>query len=274
MDTPFFRCPYETQGIKDNTILVVTLFGNRAMRLRLMHDAIVSLRTDRKLSSVRFILPESVVGKCSSYTLLQRRLVPYQIEYLAASLDTGLERHLPHHSWWRRAWGRMQRSRRYHRMAAKELVRELLWYRPRWNDLQGFCGSIFAWAKSNTKQGVRYPEMIEGNLVRKGHRYYTFRMDLSAFTLYYDQNRVRDPTHNDALFCIIKSPLYPKSFGRYSSRVEIVVTREVDVAMLSYERKLHLRRQSNAVHACHGIRINDLETYQVGLGYWNLDDEK
>lgn len=274
MEPTIFRCPYEVQGIKDGTIIVVTLFGNRAMRLRLMRDALSILHADRSRSSVRFILPTSVMAKCDSFTLLQKRLLPYQIEYLTASLDCGLEGHLPHHSFLNPLCGSLRWRRRYHRMGARELVRELLWFGKPWHDLRGFCRGIFAWAKANAKEGVRYPEMILGTLVRDKRKYYTFQMDLSAFAIYQDQNRLHEPAHNDALFSIVKSPLYPEAFGRYSSRVEIVVTRDVDVAMLPLSVKLRLRRQSNAIHAAYGIRIDDLDSHQVGLGYWNLDDEK
>ncbi len=271
-ESQVFRCPFEVQGTKDDTIVTVTLFGNRALRLLLMRAALEQLHNDRTRTAVRFVLPDSVIAGCGSHTLLQKRIVPYQVEYLAASMDIGLAPFLPHHSRW--AWVRARCSprTRFRRLGAWALMHALQHVRGR--TLSDFCNALDTLFKGKTKRGARYPEFIFGTLRRRQKEFYLIRLELAAFAIYQDQEKLDDPEHNDALFSIVKSPLYPPAFGRYSTRVEIVVTRDVDVVRLPMDSKRRIRTAANAVHMAHGIRIRDPETDQQGVGFWNLDDEK
>ena len=66
----------------------------------------------------------------------------------------------------------------------------------------------------------------------------------------------------------MKAPLYPEEFGRYSEHVEIVVSREADIAALNSKTRKGIRARSNRILRQHGVAIGSLELDKQNTGVW------
>jgi hypothetical protein len=263
-----FRCPFEVQGIERGAILDVALNEDRALRLASMRTALVRLKHDRTIHSVRFVLPESILVGCDSLEALRERILPFQAEFLAADIDCLLYPHLPYHSVWQRFKAHFRPSRRHYRYAARAL--EVALYTGEYgmptslNELADMIEALFL---DQIENGDPDPMFIFGSLRKNGGKFWLFKMERGAFAIYHDQDALLDPAVNDAHFSIVKAPLYPRAFGRYSERCEIVVTRDVDVAALPFTSKMRIRREANEVHRAHGVRLADMFSQQP-TGLW------
>ena len=267
--TAVFRCPFEMQGTKDGTILDILLSGTRLERLTAMRCALEQLRTERQWSSLRFILPDSIVAGCDSLELLRERILPYQAEFLAADIDCRLYPHLPYHSAWQRFIAHLKPSHRHARYATRAL--EVALYTGGYGtpgSLSELCTAIQRLFADQIALGDPDPICIFGSIRKAGEKFWLFRMERGAFAIYQDQNRLHDPLVNDAHFSIVKAPLYPRGFGRFSEHVEIAVTRDIDVALLPEMMKFRIRREANEVHRAHGVRIQDPTFTQQPTGLW------
>lgn len=263
-----FRCPFEVQGEQENTILNVPLKGNRAERLLAMRESLRAFRADRKRIAVRFILPSTVLEGCESLAQLSERMLPYQIEFLAADIDSRLYPYMPYHPFWKRFRARFRSGTRYRRYATLALMTALYTGQfgiPR--GLHDFCNKLQDLVQDAIARGDADPIFVFGSLRKSGEKFWLFRMERGAFGIYVDQDKIADPAVNDANFSIVKAPLYPPEFGRYSPDCEIVVTRDVDVARLPDTVKMRIRRDANMVHRSNGVRINDLFDQQP-TGLW------
>jgi hypothetical protein len=76
---------------------------------------------------------------------------------------------------------------------------------------------------------------------------------------YKDKVLQRDPSFNKNLFSFITCPLYPKAFGRYSSKVKLVLTRQADIYRVPSGERLRIRMDNNLVLWESGIKIIDME---------------
>lgn len=267
-ESKIFRCPYEVQGIQDGSILDIHLSGNRRERLAAMRSTLELLRARIRWNSLRFILPRSIMAGCDSLEILRQRILPYQAEYLAADIDCLLYPHLPYHSMWQRFIAHFKPSRRHARYATRAL--EVALYTGGYGtpgSLAELCTAIQRLFADQIARGDPDPICIFGSLRKDDEKYWLFRMERGAFAIYQDQSRLGDPSVNDAHFSIIKAPLYPQAFGRYSEHVEIVVTRDVDVFVLPDTTKMRIRRDANTVHAAHGVRVDDMFSQQP-TGIW------
>lgn len=262
-----FRCPFEVQGIEDGSILDIELSEDRSARVPMMRTAVSRLRKDTGVHSVRFILPDSVLEGCGSFAELSERIIPYQADFLAADIDSRLYPHMPYHPAWERFKAHFRRSSRYKRYAARALEVALdtggYGLPERIEDLAAMLEDLILDAVDDDPD----PIFIFGHIRVAGKKFWLFKMDRGAFGIYADQRKLLDPAVNDANFSIIKAPLYPKEFGRYSEHCEIVVTRDIDVARLPETVKMRIRRDANLVHQAHGVRINDLFVQQP-TGLW------
>ncbi len=266
--TKAFRCPFEVQGIEDGSILDVRLSDTRSERLTAMRRALHLLRERFRWNSIRFILPESILGNCDSFQILRERVLQYQAEFLAADMDCGLYPHLPYHPVWERFKAHFRRDQRHARYASRAL--EVALYTGGYGlpaSLEDLADMIEAMFLDAIAAGDPEPIFVFGSLRKNGQKYWLFKMDRSAFGIYQDQDKLMDPAVNDANFSIIKAPLYPVEFGRYSKDCELVVTRDVDVARLPETVKMRIRRDANEVHAAHGVRIRDMFSQQPS-GLW------
>jgi hypothetical protein len=90
----------------------------------------------------------------------------------------------------------------------------------------------------------------------------------------FDQEHPDNPYVNRGVFTIVKTPFYPETFARYSTRVEIIVTRHADVNILPVDYQFRLRRQANLSYRAHGVQIHDrdLDTLQQPTGLWIHDE--
>lgn len=263
-----FRCPFEEQGIKTKTILNVTLPLDPEERLSRMCAAVQSFRSEHSWIAVRLTLPETVMADCDSHVVLKGRIVPYQVECLAAMMDSGLYPFLQHHPRHERWLAWFDKTLRFRKLAAIDLRNALSGFGPRsLNSRRDFVDALSAMFEDRAKV-CRHPSFALGSEYIRNAKLYTIQFDLSAFGIIVDPLRVEDTEVNDTLFTVVKSPLYPQAFGRYSERVEIVITRDVDVARLPNEVRQKLRRQANEVHKAHGVHVCDLDFDYAPTGYW------
>ena len=79
---------------------------------------------------------------------------------------------------------------------------------------------------------------------------------------------MNDGKVNRNCFHIVKAPLYPYSFGRWSEEVEIVLSREADINALSAETRKKIRAQANRVHKHHGVKIRSVAQDKQATGVW------
>lgn len=56
-----------------------------------------------------------------------------------------------------------------------------------------------------------------------------------------------------SMMSVVLAPLYPAGTGRYSERVEIVLTRQSDAAVLPQTVRNRIRDQANASYRSHGL---------------------
>ena len=263
-----FRCPFEEQGMEAGIIPEILLGEDRHDRIHSMRDAIARLRRDTSIHSVRFVLPDSVLVGCATLEELRDRILPYQADFLAADIDNRLYPHLSYHPAWQRFKAQFNRSRRYKRYAARalEVALETGGYGvPK--HVEDLADKIETLMLDMADAGDPDPICIFGHLKKDGKKYWLFKMERGAFGTYTERCSVLDPEVNDANFSIIKAPLYPEAFGRYSARCELVVTRDIDVLRLSDTVKMRIRSDANHVHMAHGVRIND-PSLQQPTGLW------
>lgn len=69
-------------------------------------------------------------------------------------------------------------------------------------------------------------------------------------------------------FSFVRTPLYPKTFGRYSPHVEFVFTRQSDILKIPDGQKKSIRTHANTVYREGGVVIRDLEANQMPPGLW------
>ena len=69
-------------------------------------------------------------------------------------------------------------------------------------------------------------------------------------------------------FGIVTNPFYPKSFGRYTDDIQIVMSRMKDFTVLSSEQRRKVREKCNSVYKAHGVKINDVEEDKQPDGVW------
>ena len=269
MDSPIFRCPFEVQGDAERSVIEVALGDDRGERLSALTRALAHFYRDTTRTAIRFVLPQSLRAACSSNEQLKPVILPYQAEFIAADVHARLAPFLPYQGRWRERVRHMLRgAKREERMAARALSRALrkLGLKPRSVvELAGVFQELF---EIQIAMRGGNPVLTFGNLHTDGRDYWLFRADPSAFATYKPQHRLADPAVNNALFTIVKTPFYPPSFGRWSTEIELIVTRDVDVQMLPPDTKRHIRRRANEVHRAHGVRIEDVDETQQPTGLW------
>ena len=249
-----FRCPFEVQGVEDKTIIEVALADEQAERFVQMRTAFERLHTDATRIAIRLTLPASIVVGCTSNEELRPRLLPYQSEVIAADLDDQLFPLLPHQEAARAVLEVLGL-----RLPFDESVAKLL--RRGWGEHPPLSISDLAvWV-------LHRAEMTEGNFI-------AFRDGLGELALVFSESglSVRGEAAKSS-FGIVKTPFYPKAFGRYSERVEIAINRHVDVRRLPVEVQRRIRRQANEVYAAHGVRIENLDETQQPTGLWIPGEE-
>jgi hypothetical protein len=266
-------CPFEAQGIRDNTIINVQLSEDPIERLTVARESFALFHKTPTSPGLRFILPDSVLLGASKNDHLVRALLPYQAELCAAELDCRLYPLLSYHH-------------RTTNINPLDLMQMLFG-----NFVLTTVSFLVDQVITNiaeTDIGGMYDlaQLIKNffeKLIDQG-------MEFPRIVIFYPETEVeavvisnsgivfsieREPQHqhnNQNCFSVVKTPFYPTSFGRYSSKVEIVFSREADFVKLSDDARGKIRRQSNTVLKEHGIPILDLDKDKVECsGLWNIN---
>ncbi|HVU75216.1 MAG TPA: hypothetical protein VHD38_00020 [Candidatus Paceibacterota bacterium] len=251
-----FRCPFEVKGREDGSIIEHELPDVQEKRFALLREVFERFHRGPRFSAVRLVLPDSVWTGCTSNAGLKPVILPYQAEIIAADLDDQCFPFLPHQDEARTALEGLGLTLPFDKKPAQALRKKFGRHEPKTiAQLSALLQQLFE-KNDGTVIEVREPRWFgKGKLL----------MHFDRSSLFIDGEVAK------STFEIVKTPFYPKEFGRYSERVEIVLTRHLDVARLSDEVRRRIRRQANEVHAKHGAPIADLDVQQPA-GLW-LPDE-
>lgn len=250
--TTVFRCPFEEKGMQDGSIIERELPETQHERFTLLREVFEQFHRTPRVSAIRLIVPDGVWEGCTSNTDLKPVILPYQAEIIAADLDDQCFPYLSHQDEARRALEEMNIRLPFDKKPADALRRYFGRRAPKTlAELSVLLQKLFE-ANEGTVFEVREPKLFgKGKLL--------IHFDRSTLSVAGELPK--------STFEIVKSPFYPKEFGRYSERVEIVLTRHLDVARLSDEVRFRIRRQANAVHATHGAPIKNMDVQQPA-GLW------
>lgn len=252
-----FRCPFEVQGNREGKILDVVLSESREERLEALRTAFERFHLSGALLAIRCIPPSSALEGCTSNADLRPKILPYQAEIIAADLDDQLWPFLPHHD------------------AARKAFTEAGLLLSRYNERAGRVFREYLRGRES-KTLVDFAQLIERVLRANPHTVMKFSERTGMFRkkdiISFDEStlKIRGSEYNSK-FSIVKTPFYPEAFGRYSPRVEIALTRHMDVDRLLPESRVAIRRWANEVYAAHGIPIKNLDETQQPGGLWLLE---
>jgi hypothetical protein len=268
-DTDAFRCPFEAQGQQEDTIVKVNLSEDKEDRLVAMAAAFLQFYCRDECVAIRFTLPPSILG-CSTFQELKKALLPYQSEVHAALLDYRLRPLLAYdlHNPASQLFTESAKADKKRLAAASVLlakVKELGIRTPK-NMLEQAM-----WIETHFRlwmhRGLDNPG--ENMELKVGNQTFNIlTMEPASIRFHLDREFPDDPKTNKNCFSIVKCPLYPREFGRFSEDVEIVISREADFAPLNHEFRKRIRVRSNTVLRAHGVHIRSLEDDIQPIGLW------
>jgi hypothetical protein len=268
-----FRCPFEENGRLTGSIIEVVLTGDKTQRLAAIHASYHELHHHLEKMAIRFLMPLSLQGACSSNAELQGAILPYQAELLAVDIDMQLSPFLPYQ--------RVRIGTRYMRRLTKLEPRKALMARAltrlihqcthRWLPLN--VSELSLWIEAAIgRLRMQHPDSFElavrAYSDRQGKEIRVLGIEDGAVGYSFEEKRTCDSRRDFTKFGIVKSPFYPEGFGRHSERIEIVVNRNADVKALPPETRRNIRYRANVVHAAYGVKIDDLYETQQPLGLW------
>lgn len=270
-EKPEFRCPFEVQGRQEGTILEVPLLEDKIERLEALHTALNKFYVAKEIVAIRLRLPRLVLRSCVNNEDVRKRVMPFQAELIAAEADWRLRPFLPYQileygkgsadklislAPWRAVAGGMllQMMTKDGVRAPKNVVEMSIW--------------IEANFEFALQHGMKVPHLYLWQPTPEGGRIDIVTITPSSLVLHADRVHMEDPHLNRNCFSIVKTPFYPKGFGRYSEDIEIVLSREADFAKLSPKVRKQIRTRSNEVLQAHGVKVTDLEGDKQETGVW------
>ncbi len=242
-----FRCPFEVQGVKDGAIIEVILGEVQEERFEMLKNALEEFHTHSTKIAIRLVLPKSVQG-CTTFEELRDVLMLYQAEIIAADLDDVLFPYLPHQK------------------QARDLLED-----------HGLGLSVFDEAPAlllRERFGANVPETIGAlaewilNECRKHHVVVLDSAEGAASVQFLISMLLVHGKSGELLksmMSVVLCPLYPKGTGRFSERVEIVLTRQTDAAALPQAVRDRIRDQANASYLSQGLPAGFREVQPPGL---------
>ncbi len=275
MQNSSFKCPFEIKGEKEGTIVQVSLVGDSQTRFSLIKKGFETFHSDTNFIALKFLLPSTLLSQCSSNEELKPLLLPYQTEIVAGEMDYRLAPMLPYQlrEIDREAFLKMLPSMQYGQKARLQIALELAGIARGLDidlnsvsDLSNwmfvvFSGLILEGAENpnftimfetDTKEIVSLALISSGNSIFITDRYPS----------------VTDASSNKNCFTVVKTPFYPKGFGRYSENVELVLTREAHFASVPLESRQKIRAASNTVLKQGGVVISDVFEDKQPDGLW------
>ncbi len=255
---PPFRCPFEVRGIQDGTIMRVPLTGSRPERISIAKEAFSAFFSKPECPGLIFELPKGLLEGISSNEALRPLILPYQVDVSSASLELRLDPFLPYQAHVITALGKERATKLYGDQAWKFRYADLLMSSmtqsgfslpTSGSDISAFLESFMSEA---FKEGLPNPTAHISD-TQPG-----LQISPGIVLLFDERGKDIGDLRNRNCFSIVRTPLYPKSFGRWSEGIEIVMSRESDFAVLSPEARRRIRTASNTVLRWHGIDIKDL----------------
>ncbi len=268
-----FRCPFEIKGEREGAIIEVSLDDDRQTRLHAFKKGLEMFHESPNSPGLKFIMPDSLQESVHSNTELKTAMIPYQSELLGTELAYRLS---PFLAFQRKGMSKedlypLFQTAPYKLAAAQELesvIKQCGFKDPM--SAEDIADFIEAMIKDATSKGIKNP-MFKINTEIQGQPLELITISSGQITLH-PERYPASGSQNKNCFGIVKSPFYPKEFGRYSPRVEAVMSRESDFASLPTETRQKIRRASNTVLQSHGIEISDIDDDKPeGDGVWIPD---
>jgi hypothetical protein len=268
-----FRCPFEVRGEKEGTIIEVELGEDKGKRVADMSEGFERFHNTPKSPGIKFILPEYAWRDCKSNLELKPIILPYQTEMLAAEMDYRLRPFLPYQMTkvdQEEAMGIFQKTP-YKLLAASELINIMNKFGVNPDGPTDTAAWLEKIMKEHMEKGVKNPMFkIFGTYDQQISAVEVMEISVGGIVLPSDRE---EGQNNQNCFSLVKTPFYPKEFGRYSTNVELVMSREIDFKSLPMDKRRKIRHDSNSVLQKHGIEIIDLENDRQGGGLW-IPEEK
>ena len=256
-----FRCPFEVKGLQEGTIIQAQLSENKRSRIEAIRAAYELFHARPESPAIRLTLPKIIGVMCRSLQQLYQAALPFQAEVAAVNADIILSPLL--------AYQAMNMSREAFETAAqvdplKTMASLAL------NELIAGAGLRNAQDLSEWLLRIvarhRQLQPDKPDIVATVAGIEVLTINESGIRIHMPEDRWKDRRLNPNTFVIVRSPLYPRAFGRYNDDVEIVITREADVASLSEETRRTIGRRANEVYASYGVRVED--GHSPPLGVW------
>ncbi len=261
-----WRCPFEVRGEKENTILEIELGEIDDSLCLKIQEGFQKFHADTNLVGMKFMLPDSLLEHCKSLADVKKIVIPYQVELLRAEVEYRLHPFLPYQI----------------RSVPEEDARTAFDKR---KDLFCIADCLVTSAKEQGIQIGSSEELREFMALLFCHLIAVDKVDVTlelkhpqfgplfSFSfggVFFIPERVEmtNPSFNKNCFSIVKSPFLPEEFGRYSKRIEIVLSREAHFTAVDAEVRRKIRYQSNAVLKAGGVKIEDLSEDKQPLGLW------
>ncbi len=265
-----FKCPFEEQGDRESRMVDAQIVGHKLARLDSIRGALTKFQSDQRLLGVRLSLPVDVLaGK--NFESLKVALIPFQAEVVAMEIELRLGADLIYFP--ERMNGEAfstlitkDPSRVLTALAFHRMLRELRVPPPRSAaELSILLQTIFQKMHAN---GLRHPKLLLLADTVRGKKFVAAYITPAGFTSELDRGS-KETDKN--LFSIVRCPLYPKTFGRFSNGLQIVLSREADFTSLPTDVRRKIRSDSNTELARHGIKIKDQAEDKQPDGLWIPD---
>jgi|GEM_PF-3539485 len=255
MSGKMFRCPFETLGRRENTIVDVDLSEGAEERFESILSALRVLNGDSTKSALCFKLPRASIQGCTSNEELYPRVMPYLGEILALDVEAYLTPLMPYQD----TGSKVPITTRVEWV--KAVTAQHLWQIARFTPQSR--EEWVAWINKRLQkaQANSGKPILEVHTRRRfWHRKsYFLRMRAGAVGYYQHVEAA-----SNSKFTIVRTPFYPKTFGRWSPQVEIVVSRDTDFLKVAPEERRRIQQAAQAAHAEYGVADEDGQPQ----GFW------
>lgn len=267
---PAFRCPFQIKAEANGSIISIDLVDNRQARMSLIKEAFRQFHASTTFVGLKFVVPQKVLETASSIEILRLAIVPYQSEILAMEAESRLS---PFLTYQRGTMSKEELFTLFEKQPEHFAIAHLL--EASMKDchftLPTQAGDIAEWIAFIVLTLIAAKKEDAGiNLIHQSNEGPIPLASFGAggFILTYEQRFKGDPKNNKNCFSIVRTPFYPKEFGRYSDKVEIWLTREADFTGIPSEQRRKIRRLSNEVLHHYGVLIQNPEEDKQPGGLW------
>lgn len=265
-----FKCPFEIQGERERRLIDAKITGNKHARLDTIRRALKTFQDDPRLLGVRLTLPMDILaGK--NFQTLKTALIPFQAEIAALEMELRIGAELMYFPELMNGDAfdtliKKDPARALTAVTFHQVVRELQIPHPRSTaELSVLLQVLF---QKMLDRGLKNPKILLLADTVRGKKFVAAYITLGGFTSELDRGS-KETDKN--LFSIVRCPLYPKSFGRYSDELQIVLSREADFTSLPTDARRKIRSDSNTELQRHGVKIAVLAGDKQPDGLWIPD---